>query len=450
VPRLLDSFRQQRDEIRAQLDALFDIVAERGDDLNDTEEANATSLRERMTALDARIEQLSELELRNAQSAELAARVDGASGHRPASVRVGSEPTTYNERSQHSFFADTVKADFNHDRHAAERLERHHREAEALQERAVGTEGLTGNIVPQYLVELFAPLARAGRITADLVRHLPLPPSGTMVSVPRVLIGSEVASQVTENGPVASRDLFTDMVTAPLVTVAGKQVISRQALERGQMIDSLIYQDLVSAYYQELNRQVIDGRGTDGEHLGILHVANTIEVEFNNADPDSGDFYRVFADAIQRINTERLMPATAAVVAPRRWGWLTSQTDEVGRPLVVPRAQGPMNAQGVGQSAALGLVGEMQGLAIFSDPSVPTDDGLATPTDEDPVAVVRAEDLLLFEEGDGSPRQLRLETCADPLSVGLVAYGYSAFIAGRTPKSIAKITGTGLSAPTFG
>jgi hypothetical protein len=30
-----------------------------------------------------------------------------------------------------------------------------------------------------------------------------------------------------------------------------------------------------------------------------------------------------------------------------------------------------------------------------------------------------------------------------------VVYGYSAFAAGRYPKAIAEITGTGLAAPTF-
>lgn len=450
--RLLDSLRQQRAEIRTQLDTLFDTVAERGDDLTEAEEANATDLQTRMQALDARIEQLSDIELRNAQAAELNSRVDGAAGreHQPA-VRVGEEPATYSERSEHSFFVDTYRSQFLHDPYAQERLARHHREMQGqVQERAVGTSDFTGNVVPNYLVELFAPFARAGRVTADLVRRLPLPPSGTSVSVPRVVTGSAVSSQVQEHDDVANRDMATEMITHPVVTVAGKQIISRQALERGNMIDTLVFQDLTAAYTQELNRQILDGLGTLGEHLGILRVPGRIQVDFDDPDPDAGAFYKAFADAIQRVNTQRLMPATAAVVAPRRWGWLTSETDQVGRPLVVPRSQGPANAQGVGAAAALGLVGEMQGLGIFSDPSMPTDDGGATPTDGDQVAVVRAEDLILFEDGDGAPRQLRLETCANPLAVCLVAYGYSAFVPDRSPKSIAVISGSGLATPSFG
>ena len=51
--------------------------------------------------------------------------------------------------------------------------------------------------------------------------------------------------------------------------------------------------------------------------------------------------------------------------------------------------------------------------------------------------VVRDYDLLLWEDGDGMPRQLKFEeTLAGNLTVKLVAFGYSAFTAGRYPKAV--------------
>ncbi|MFZ8528442.1 hypothetical protein ACO1NJ_14055, partial [Staphylococcus aureus] len=74
---------------------------------------------------------------------------------------------------------------------------------------------------------------------------------------------------------------------------------------------------------------------------------------------------------------------------------------------------------------------------------------------EDQVIVARLEDLLLWEENGGVPRELRFEqTLGNQLTVKLVAYGYAAFTAGRYPLATALIggnagAGNGLIAPTF-
>ena len=64
--------------------------------------------------------------------------------------------------------------------------------------------------------------------------------------------------------------------------------------------------------------------------------------------------------------------------------------------------------------------------------------------------MAKADDLLLWEEGDGTPRQARFEqTLGNQLTVKLVVYGYAAFTAERYAAAVSTISGTGLVTPTF-
>ncbi|MFX6011030.1 hypothetical protein ABTE87_20290, partial [Acinetobacter baumannii] len=73
-------------------------------------------------------------------------------------------------------------------------------------------------------------------------------------------------------------------------------------------------------------------------------------------------------------------------------------------------------------------VGWMQGVPVYTDANLPTSVGTGP---EDQVIVARLEDLLLWEENGGVPRELRFEqTLGNQLTVKLVAYGYAAFTAG--------------------
>jgi hypothetical protein len=92
------------------------------------------------------------------------------------------------------------------------------------------------------------------------------------------------------------------------------------------------------------------------------------------------------------------------------------------------------------------LVGTLMGLPVIVDGNIPTNVG----TNEDVVFVLKRDDPILWEEGDGLPRQLRFEEVgAATLTVKLLVYGYSAFTADRRPTGLSRITGTGLIAPAF-
>jgi hypothetical protein len=67
------------------------------------------------------------------------------------------------------------------------------------------------------------------------------------------------------------------------------------------------------------------------------------------------------------------------------------------------------------------------------------------------VLVLNAPDILLFEEGDGMPNQLRFEqTLGAQLTTKIVCYGYVAATAGRYPKAVGVVGGVDTGGATFG
>lgn len=363
-------------------------------------------------------------------------------------VRVGDEPLTYSRESGHQFFRDAYRAQFHGDRQAQERLDRHSREMET-ELRDVGTGAFAGLVVPQYLTDEYAALARAGRVTANICRGLPLPDDGMTLNISRITTGTATAVQATENAAVQETDIDDTLLTVNVRTIAGQQDVSRQALERGTMIDSVVMGDLAADYAVKLDTSIISDDGTAGTHLGILSTSGINTVTYTDATPTVAEAFPKVADAIQQVNSGRYFPADAIVMHPRRWGWFTAAVDTTNRPLVVPNSNAPWNAVGVGDPAGYGgPVGTLFGLPVYTDANIPTN--LGAGNNEDRILVVRSQDLILWEEGSGAPRQLRFEeTLGGNLTVKLVVYGFSAFTAGRYPEAVAVISGTGLVTPTF-
>lgn len=370
-------------------------------------------------------------------------------------VRVTEDRELTYRQDQGHFFADVFRAQRMADHDAAARLQRHAQEMDAvhrdrgIQLRDVGTGAFAGLTVPQYLIDLYAPVARAGRPFANSVRALPLPASGMTLNISRITTATGVAAQAAENDAVQETNIDDTLLTVNVRTYAGQQDVSRQALERSEMVDMIVYADLVEEYHTVLDSALINADGTSGTHLGVRSTGSIEAVTYTDASPTIGEAYPKIADAVQRVNSLRFLPATAILMHPRRWGWFTAAVDTAGRPLVVPNAGAPQNAVGVGQAAEYGqVVGQVHGLPVITDANIATN--LGAGTNEDMIFVYRASDHLLWEEGDGMPRRLRFEeTLGGNLAVKLVVYGYSAFTAGRYPKATATIGGTGLVAPTF-
>lgn len=452
---VLAAGRKKLEEVNERIQAASD------DTTSEQREALTTELDEAATAVDDQIEEASRCK-RNLQDAE---RRQAAFDDHPEAVRRGApddirtagEPEVYSPQSRNSFVSDAWAHHSVGDPAARERLEKHGREATAklkriaeekgIHFRDVGTGAFAGLTVPQYLIDLFAPLARAGAPTLSAVRKLPLPASGMTLNVSLITTGSAAAVQATENTGVQETDIDDTLLTINVRTYAGQQDVSRQALDRSEDVDVVVFQDLIADYFTKLDDAILNADGTGGTHLGIRSTVGINTSAYVDASPTLPELYSKFADAIQKIASNRFAPATTVVVHPRRWGWATAALDSTTRPLVVPNAQGPFNALAVGDAPEYGaVVGQIQGLPVITDANIKTNLGGGT---EDDILVMRMPDLLFWQEGDGSPRQLRFEQSNAPQSVRLAVWGYSAFTAARYPKAVADIAGTGLIAPTF-
>lgn len=457
LKELRDKLRKiltERSERQAELDAIVSGAEERGDDLTDEEQATfrstADSIREldeRRSTLEARIAELEAADearsAAEAAEARLGTVPEGATGS-PAIVR--NEERTYSEatdfRDGVSFFRDVVNAQVRGDRNAADRLFRHAEEErrEGVEVRAVGTGAFAGTTVPQYLLDMVAPKKRAMRPFADICNSHPLPSEGMTVEISRGTTGTSAAAQDGEGTSVSETDMDDTLLSVPVRTVAGQQTISIQALSRSRGADQMVITDLAGAYHSELDRQLIEGTGSNGQHTGVRVVSGGVGVTYTDASPTAAELWPKLFELIAGIAAGHL-GASHFVMHSRRFWWLVSNVGP-NFPFV---QTSPENGRGGTADAPMGAGGPqgiLAGLPAIVDNNVPTD----VNSDQDPVIAVAADECHLWE--DGAPLQVQVEKPAT-LQVELALYGFSAFTCGRYPLATGEITGTGVTTPTF-
>ena len=439
----------KRAEAQTGLDSILDAPAAEGRNLNETENVAFTAARSALASHDEAIAEMRaaesdivDAEARKAAAAAIAGQYEDATG---SSVVVTRNEQTYRKGGDQSYFRDLARANApgGGDSRSKDRLTRHAQEMDVeLRTNMSRTDGQGGEFVPPlWLLDEYIALARAGRVTADLVRKQALPAGTDSINLPKVSTGTATAEQA-DLGSVSNTAMTTTSVSGAVTTVAGQQVFAMQLLDQSPInFDEVVFADLLADLAVRVDSYVLSKAS-----IGILNVSSPVAVTFTSASPTPALLYPKVSDAIQQIETQRYLPPQAIVMHPRRWAWFLSSLDSSNRPLVVPTAQGPYNAfAGFGDVRAEGVVGTLQGLPVYVDPNVPTNTGAGT--NQDTIIVARFDDLYLYES-DVRTRVL-FETDADTLSVRLQVWEYAAFIGNRLPKAIGLVTGTGLVTPTF-
>jgi len=395
-----------------------------------------------IAALEADFDQASEaVEQRKASLARLE-KVAEARANTPVlstDVRVISEEPTYRPDSpdKRSFVHDLVFSQRG-DGEAMQRLMRLQAEQRDV---TTGSGSGAGFIPPQYLIEYAVEVARQGRPFANILPSVPLPDTGTVLTIPRMLTGTTVAAQ-QEGSSVSKTDATSDQYSVNVRTIAGQQDISLQLLERSASpgFDQMIFRDLALAHATELDRELLVGASANYEHVGIGNVSSINSVSYTDASPTGGELFSQMMNAVQQVLSNRYLPPTHWIMHPRRAAWLAAATSS--SPLLFQQMG---FSYPVGGGSDGGVVGSLAGLPVIVDANVPTN--LGSGTNQDAVYLVRADDLYLFE-GPIVTRTLD-QVLSGTLEVRLQLFNYSAFAGGRYPKAIAAITGTGLVAPTF-
>jgi HK97 family phage prohead protease/HK97 family phage major capsid protein len=363
-----------------------------------------------------------------------------------ATVQVGREARTYNpdsDRRGESFLRDFAASQLG-DYGAQARLAQHMERAQYLQ-RDVATTALAGLTVPQYLTDLVAPLARAGRPLADNCRSLPLPADGMTVTISRITTGTTAAIQATQAAGVSETDIDDTELVVNVRTIAGQQDVSFQALSRSVGAQQVILEDLVGAYHTALDSSIINDAGGSGTHLGIRSTVGIAAVTYTDATPTASEAWGPLWDLQQKIETGVYKSATHFVMHPRRWAWWCSAIG-TNNTMVNSGAVQQLGREDSKEYGA-GVRGIIAGLPVIVDANLPLTLGGGT---EDVILAVTNSELFLWEDA-GAPLFIRADQPgAGNLMAKLVVYGYSAFAAGRYPGAHGTITGSGLATPTFG
>ena len=214
-------------------------------------------------------------------------------------------------------------------------------------------------IPPKWEVDQYSPYLRAGRGVAPLTRNMPLPPGTDVVKIPRVKAPTEVAPQLADNAGIASKDLETESIEAPIKTLAGMQDVALQAIEMSpnQIFGRMVQEDLLADWNRLVDREVIAGQGTNyttlnaGTIKGLAPAANWGGEAHESGSAASGQTIlqglgcnRSFI-AQKRFSTEGVVH----VLHPKRGEYLMNTydlTSETGRRLIEPSSFAHFNTSG--------------------------------------------------------------------------------------------------------
>ncbi|MFD9706204.1 phage major capsid protein [Lentzea sp. NPDC059081] len=428
------------------------------------DEAKVEELRAQKTGLDAELDQMQlrvkELEEEKARddAADRLAREVNPGAEKPKRAhdqvaRVGAEERTYRPDTDPKGvdFARDVVSSFLGDFEAKERLARHSQEevverrvaVTGAQQRAVGTGAFAGLVVPQYLVDMFAPMATAGRPFADACRHHDLPPTGMTVNLGRGTTGTSVDDQASENAAVAEQDYDDTLLTINVRTAAGQQTVSRQGAERGIHVDDTIIEDLYKRYHANVDNKTINLAST-----GLTNVATA--VTYTDASPTVEELYPKIIEGLAGVEGALLDMASGeniAVMHSRRWYHLQNAMSTkwpiISQPGIVEKTIGANYAERYG-SGVRGVL--PNGTPVIVDNNIATN--LGAGTNEDEIYLGDKNEFHLWEDPN-APLLIRAEQAkAASLGILLVVYGYYAFTHQRYAHA-RKISGTGLVTPTY-
>jgi HK97 family phage major capsid protein len=458
----LRSLREQYAALQKSIAGLQSRAAEGKRDLTNEELRSIVEQGERAKAIFTQIEDLSDIELRNAKVAEMAAKVDAAVRGTPdadsgdgdtdgagdtTSTGGGTEtratklaggaktqdrdPGLYLRGGQYSFVGDAYRAAKMGEKAAAERLLRH---SNALRDnvhlRDVLGAGATtfgaGLVPPVWLAEQFAPVMHKRLRLAAQLRQVPwagpfawsIPVAGTVAKTSTVAEGVNT----TETDPAYS------ILTVTPKPIMGYSEVSRQMLEASNpAVDAVIWGDLTGDFYDNAELECITA-------LNGQAGVNTVTVSAGTATTTDILAQRTgILDGIAAISDAPAGDPDFFVGRTARWTTYLKFQDTTGRPLILAQAYTPSNA--IGEGGAVNgyrspIQGTLESLLVVTSPSVAASTGF----------ILNSQEALF---SISPPMEFMFEQPAGPALVRIGIWGYEAVTFGRRPKANTKITFSG-------
>ena len=253
----------RRDELQDKAEAVLMVAREQGRDNLESDEdtelqkymSEMRGLGKDIEALDDRITEVGEEVRRSGQINANLAKIRNTE----KSVLSVKEQATYTKGDpRRSYMQDLIRMSMNLDStgESRDRLMRHAQDvasAPEYQEYRVAAglsrvEGQGGYAVPPaWLMDQYVELARPGRAFANLVQRQPLPGGTDSINIPKLLTGTSVDVQESDNGEVEEVDLTDTFINAPVRTVAGAQGVAIQLIDQSPIaFDDVVFRDLTA------------------------------------------------------------------------------------------------------------------------------------------------------------------------------------------------------------
>jgi len=447
----LTSLRDQYAALQKSIAGLEHRAAEAKRDMTPEELRSVVEMGERCESLYTQIQDLSEIEIRNAKVQAMADRVAGAAVPKDASdpvddgtrsVKLGGattqdrDPGLYTRGSQYSFISDQFRAARMGDKDAAERLLKH---SNALRDdthlRDVLGAGATtlgaGLVPPVWLAEQFAPVMHRRLRLAPLLRQVPwagpfawtIPVAGTVAKT----------STVAEGVNTTETDPGYGVITVTPKAIMGYSEVSRQMLEASNpAVDAVIWGDMIGDFYDNAELEVIAALNAQANVNTVTvssgpvpgAVASTTDIMLQRAG---------ILDGIAAISDAPAGDADLFVGRTSRWSTYLKFQDTAGRPIILAQGYNPQNAIGEGNLAngfRSAVQGSLESLSVVTSPTVAASTGFILNSQEHLFSI-------------SPPMQFQFEQPAGPALIRIGVWGYEAVTFARRPKAVTKITYSG-------
>lgn len=417
-----------------------------------------------------------EVAKRKAEIADLKERSSLAEEMRPepaapvADVRNAAKPATpaieevrevspYGEKSDNSWFVDqrTVKDRYASNAEVEEargRLAKHYSavrdEGGVRQVRALTTttDAEGGYLVaPAHVQSLFARLLVAGATVTQLVSKMPLPPKTDQINLPKQTGATAVALH-TQNNALTETSATFGTVQFNALRYGGAQTIPNFLVERSLPgVDQIVMGDLARQLANKINTDIVGGTGNGLTAIEGILAADSIGTATATAGTATlGDVWPALVNAISDVQAAHYASPDAIVMHPRRWGWIIAQLDSDDRPLV--GGVSPVNAVGsyqLGGAPEADMVtrpvGNILGIPVYLDSTIPTTNGAGT--DEDQIIVGVFREAMLFQSAPMFAVSTDAEFLKDQTIVKVTQD--VAFTAERYPGAFSVVSGTALN-----
>lgn len=415
------ALEQRRDTLNTELTKLDEAVIERGSDLTADEQTNYDEMQSELdqvnTDLGRLIKRENDIQASLALGASLGNATDKTKGKLDGKDDDGP---IYRADAEWSFLRDI---------HSAKQGNGDAQERLAIHRAASATSDLPGVVVPSYLADKYTELAvqRGRPFLNTLVGTLSYRPTINEMSVviPVETQAPSVGAQATQNSAFSTQAWTTTELTVATNTIGAYIDISVQAATFGGGLNDMLFNELLTRHYNQMDYLALHGSGSSGEPEGLFNADGTQVVDADTVSAFA-EHIAVVNEAASKIETTDFRESQYLLMSPGRWRALLSATESTGRPLAGFNGSFPQN---------VGAYNDVNGVKWFAGLRVVTDPNVVKSGEDDTFMAVYNTDAFYFAETE--PKRITADQVVIHTgSVRFVTYGFMQFTPERRVNSL--------------